>query len=391
MSALPAPSTTAGRPEAARTAASGGRAATGARVEFRSLRRAFGPTVALDGLDLTAEPGELLALLGPSGCGKTTALRVLAGFEQPDSGEVLVDGEDITPVPANRRDAGMVFQSYSLFPHLNARDNVAFGPRMRGVATAERHATANELLELVGLPDHGSRFPHQMSGGQQQRVALARALALRPRVLLLDEPLSALDAKVRLTLREEIRRLQLSLGITTIFVTHDQEEALSMADRVAVLNAGRLEQCAPPAELYERPATPFVAEFVGTMNRLPGRLTGDGSVQVAGASLPVDGDIPAGRGAVDVLIRPESIGVTADPEGTATVVSSSFLGSVTRVLLDLPDGVAAKADLPSRDATELAPGVRVRVTPVRRPVLVVPVRETVTAPEAAAPGDKVDA
>ncbi|WP_411115864.1 ABC transporter ATP-binding protein [Streptomyces sp. 058-1L] len=384
MSALPAPSTAAGHPEAARTAA------TGARVEFRSLRRAFGPTVALDGLDLTAEPGELLALLGPSGCGKTTALRVLAGFEQPDSGEVLVDGEDITPVPANRRDAGMVFQSYSLFPHLNARDNVAFGPRMRGVSTAVRHATAGELLELVGLPDHGSRFPHQMSGGQQQRVALARALALRPRVLLLDEPLSALDAKVRLTLREEIRRLQLSLGITTIFVTHDQEEALSMADRVAVLNAGRLEQCAPPAELYERPATPFVAEFVGTMNRLPGRLTGDGSVHVAGASLPVDGDIPAGRGAVDVLIRPESIGVTADPEGIATVVSASFLGSVTRVLLDLPDGVAAKADLPSRDATELAPGVRVRVTPVRRPVLVVPVRETAAAPEAAVPGDKVD-
>ncbi len=302
---------------------------------------------------------------------------------------MLVDGEDITPVPANRRDAGMVFQSYSLFPHLNARDNVAFGPRMRGVATAERHATADELLELVGLPTHGDRYPHQMSGGQQQRVALARALALRPRVLLLDEPLSALDAKVRLTLREEIRRLQLALGITTIFVTHDQEEALSMADRVAVLNAGRLEQCAPPAELYERPATPFVAEFVGTMNRVPGQLTGDGSVVVAGAPLPVDGDVPAGRGGVDVLIRPESIGVTADPEGTATVVSASFLGSVTRVLLDLPDGASVKADLASRDATELAPGVRARVTPVRRPVLVVPAGES-AAPEAAA-GDKVDA
>ncbi|MFD0023758.1 ABC transporter ATP-binding protein [Streptomyces sp. NPDC058382] len=381
MSALP--TATAGHPEPVRTDAPEGRAATGARVEFRSLRRAFGHTVALDGLDLTAEPGELLALLGPSGCGKTTALRVLAGFEQPDSGEVLVDGEDITPVPANRRDAGMVFQSYSLFPHLDARDNVAFGPRMRGVSTAERHATATELLELVGLPAHGNRFPHQMSGGQQQRVALARALALRPRVLLLDEPLSALDAKVRLTLREEIRRLQLSLGITTIFVTHDQEEALSMADRVAVLNAGRLEQYAPPAELYERPATPFVAEFVGTMNRLPGRLTGDGSVAVAGTTLPVDGEVPAGRGAADVLIRPENIGAAADPDGTATVVSASFLGSVTRVLLDLPDGVAVKADLPSRDATELTPGVRARVNPVRRPVLVVPVRER-TAPETGA-------
>ncbi|MFD6341794.1 ABC transporter ATP-binding protein [Streptomyces sp. NPDC060131] len=358
------------RPEEDRPAAET-TGATGALVEFRGLRRAFGPTVALDGLDLTARPGELLALLGPSGCGKTTALRVLAGFEQPDSGEVLVDGEDITRVPANRRDAGMVFQSYSLFPHLNARDNVAFGLRVRKVSAAERRARAAELLDLVGLPEHGDRFPHQMSGGQQQRVALARALALRPRVLLLDEPLSALDAKVRLTLREEIRRLQLSLGITTIFVTHDQEEALSMADRVAVLNAGRLEQCAPPAELYERPATAFVAEFVGTMNRLPGRLTDGGQVEFAGVTLPVDGETPASR-EVEVLIRPENITATADPAGTATVVSASFFGSVTRVLLDLPGGGSVKSDVPSRDAGELVPGVRATVEPARRPVLVVP-------------------
>ena len=237
----------------------------GVEVEFRGLHREFGEVRALHGLDLKVAPGELIALLGPLGCGKTTALRVLAGFEVPDQGEVLVDGTDILGTPANRRDMGMVFQAYSLFPHLNAVDNVAFGLRVRGRGTAARRARAQELLELVGLAEHGRRYPHQLSGGQQQRVALARALAVEPRVLLLDEPLSALDAKVRVQPRDEIRRLQLELGITTVFVTHDQEAALSLADRVGVLRAGRLEQCAAPDELYTRPATPFVAEFVGTM------------------------------------------------------------------------------------------------------------------------------
>ncbi|MFJ7901856.1 ABC transporter ATP-binding protein [Streptomyces sp. NPDC096198] len=339
-----------------------------AHVEFRSLRREFGPTVALDGLDLTVQPGELLALLGPSGCGKTTALRMLAGFEHPDSGAVLVDGEDITRVPAHRRDAGMVFQSYSLFPHLTVLDNVAFGLRMRKVRTAERRARAAELLDLVGLGDKGERYPHQLSGGQQQRVALARALALRPRVLLLDEPLSALDAKVRLSLREEIRRLQQELGITTLFVTHDQGEALSMADRVAVMRAGRLEQCAAPAELYNRPATAFVAEFVGTMSRIPGRLSG-GTVEVLGQRLPVDGEAPAAA-EVDVLVRPESVRVSADGEGGARVVATAFLGATVRLTVRLADGTELKADLPAHDAAAPGAGSAVTVSLPERPVLV---------------------
>ncbi|PYC76993.1 spermidine/putrescine ABC transporter ATP-binding protein [Streptomyces tateyamensis] len=337
-----------------------------ATVEFRALRRAFGSTVALDGLDLTVHPGELLALLGPSGCGKTTALRILAGFETHDSGEVLVDGKDVTRTPAHKRDAGMVFQSYSLFPHLSALDNVSFGLKMRGVGKSERRAKAQELLELVGLPQRAAHYPHQMSGGQQQRIALARALALQPRVLLLDEPLSALDAKVRLNLREEIRRLQQELGITTLFVTHDQEEALSMADRVAVLKAGRLEQCATPSELYARPATAFVAEFVGTMSRIPAVRSGDG-VEVLGRRHEVDGVLPAAR-ALQVLVRPENVGLT--PGGDAVVTGASFLGAVTRLTVRLADGTEVKSDLPTEQAALLPVGGGATVSLPDRPVLV---------------------
>ncbi|MDI3408022.1 ABC transporter ATP-binding protein [Streptomyces cavernicola] len=338
-------------------------------VQLKQLRREFGSTVALDGLDLDIAPGELVALLGPSGCGKTTALRIVAGFESADGGELLMDGEDITSVPAHRRDIGMVFQSYSLFPNMTAAENVAYGLRVRGVSSRERAARAGELLDLVGLPGRGGHYPHQLSGGQQQRVALARALAIRPRVLLLDEPLSALDAKVRLSLREEIRRIQLELGITTVFVTHDQEEALSMADRVAVMKDGRLEQCAAPSELYDRPATPFVAEFVGTMNRVPGVVGAGGVVELFGRRLPVQGEAVFGAGAeVDVLIRPEGFAVTAG--GASVVRVATFMGATTRLHVSTPSGVEVKVDVPSWEADGLVPGVSCEVVPHEKPVLV---------------------
>src|SRR5579875_2907223 len=224
-------------------------------IRFEGVQRQYGAVTALAGLDLEINDGELVALLGPSGCGKTTALRILGGFDRPTSGRVLVDGRDVTDVPPNKRDMGMVFQAYSLFPNMDARSNVAFGLRMRGRDKASRLKRADELLELVGLSEVADRYAHQLSGGQQQRVAIARALAIEPKVLLLDEPLSALDARVRAQLRAEIRSLQQRLQITTLFVTHDQSEALSLADRVGVMHDGRLEQLDTPEAVYRHPAT----------------------------------------------------------------------------------------------------------------------------------------
>jgi putative spermidine/putrescine transport system ATP-binding protein len=344
-------------------------ARAGTTVEFRQVRRVFGSMSALAGLDLKIEPGEMLALLGPSGCGKTTALRLLAGFDQPTSGAVLVDGQDVSRIPANKRDMGMVFQSYSLFPTMSAQDNVGFGLRLRGESAGNRRKRANELLDLVGLADHVKKYPHQMSGGQQQRVALARALAIAPRVLLLDEPLSALDAKVREQLRDEIRRIQLELGVTTVFVTHDQEEALSMADRVGVMRAGQLEQCAAPAELYDRPATPFVAEFVGTMNRLAATVAEGSRVQVGKQLLPADGQLPATGTKVTVLLRPEAVVVTPDAAGDSVIAIATFRGATTRLVVRRDDGVELLADVPSHRAAELATGVRTTISMLDRPVL----------------------
>jgi len=345
---------------------------SGTSVSLRELTRVFGATRALDGMSLDIAPGELVALLGPSGCGKTTALRIVAGFETATSGEVLVDGNDVQGVPAARRDMGMVFQSYSLFPNMSALDNVAFGLRMRKVGASARRNKAGELLEMVGLSAQAAQFPHQLSGGQQQRVALARALAIEPQVLLLDEPLSALDAKVRLQLREQIRTLQQRLGTTTLFVTHDQEEALSMADRVGVMRAGRLEQVAAPDELYDNPATAFVAEFVGTMNRIPGTLGSDGSsVTVLGTTVPVQPGGPS-SGAVNALIRPENLTITPAENGNGIVFLRTFLGAVSRITVLLSGDLQVLVDIPSTTAAAMVPGASVAVGIPSSAVHVVP-------------------
>ena len=352
---------------------------SGAAVRLERLVRTYSTVRALDGFDLAIAPGEFIALLGPSGCGKTTALRVLAGFESPDSGRVIVDGTDLSSVSAQKRDMGMVFQSYSLFPNMNALNNVAFGLRMRKRGAHERKRKAAELLELVGLSDQAVKFPHQMSGGQQQRVALARALAIEPRVLLLDEPLSALDAKVRAELRDQIRSLQRRLAITTVFVTHDQEEALSMADRVCVMSKGRIEQTASPAELYARPATAFVAQFVGISSRFPVTRSGD-SVELFNREVPVrSSNRAADAGPIDALLRPEEVSVEVDPQGWGFVTAKNFLGATTRLSVQVGE-VTVLVDTRSDLATEIDLGTRVRPSVSARDVLVAPRLDAAIAP-----------
>ncbi len=311
-------------------------------LELAGIGKVLGGRTIIDGLDLAVRPGELVCLLGPSGCGKTTTLRMLAGFLRPDAGRVVIGGQDVTHLSPERRPTAMVFQNYALWPHMSVFKNVAYGLQLRKLPKETIRARVREMLGLVNLSHHMDSHPAQISGGEQQRVALARALVLEPKVLLLDEPLSNLDAKLRLQVRDDIREIQQRLGITTVLVTHDQDEALSVSDRIAVMNAGRIEQYAVPGELYREPTTRFVAEFVGSMNFYPARVAED-AVLLA----PGDVRVPSARtsacppGTVEVAVRPEDVRMEADTDGSpgvpATVVRKLPRGHYTEVIARFGD------------------------------------------------------
>ncbi len=308
-------------------------------LRLEDVSKHFGAVTALERSNLTVAPGVLLSLLGPSGCGKTTTLRIIAGFEAPDTGRVVIDGRDVSPLPPNKRGLGMVFQNYSLFPHMKVGENIAFGLRMARVAAGEIRRRVGEMLDLVHLPGHEERFPHQLSGGQQQRVALARSLVTNPSVLLLDEPLGALDKNLRENMQFELRRIQRALGITTILVTHDQEEALTLSDRVVVMNEGRILQAGTPSEVYESPRTRFVSEFLGTSNLFEGRLaahegagprafTARFGERAVALRVAAGGDVA--EGPATVAVRPEKITPSEDRPERGNVLEGEVLGHVFR-------------------------------------------------------------
>jgi putative spermidine/putrescine transport system ATP-binding protein len=312
-------------------------------LELEAVEKHFGATHVVKTFNLGVERGEFVSFLGPSGCGKTTTLRMVAGFETPTAGAIRIDGRDVVNLKPNQRNIGMVFQAYALFPNMTVAQNVAFGLKVAGKSKAEIDERVGEMLAIIKLPHLADRFPYQLSGGQQQRVALARALAVRPQVLLLDEPLSALDAKIRVSLREEIRAIQKSLGITTIYVTHDQEEALSMSDRIVVMREGVVDQIGTPFEIYNRPATSFVASFVGTLNRLDGTVIDplQRTVRVGRAEVRIAQDLSdrSTGAAVALALRPEAITLAPSPDSDAalpgTIAEVAFLGSVIRVRVDI--------------------------------------------------------
>ncbi len=334
-------------------------------ISIRGVSRRYGDAIAVKRVDLELAAGEFFALLGPSGCGKTTTLRMVGGFEIPSTGQIFLDGKEVTTLPPYKRDVNTVFQSYALFPHLTVIDNVAFGLRRKGVAKAEAASKAAEYLELVGLPGYEKRRPGQLSGGQQQRVALARALVNHPKVLLLDEPMGALDAKIRKTMQYELKRIQREVGITFLFVTHDQDEAMSMADRIGVMNAGLIEDMGEPQRVYDRPGTRFVAEFLGACNVLPltrdGKLLDGNAVVVGGATQPTEDGWSVG-------IRPEKLSlVTSGATGgqnttTATVTDLTYLGVSTEVRLESAWGTMLHAYRQNTEANTLRPGDKVAVS-----------------------------
>ncbi len=312
-------------------------------LELTNVHKEFAQFTAVQDFNLKVDKGEFVSFLGPSGCGKTTTLRMIAGFEKPNSGQITIEGKDITNVPANKRNIGMVFQSYALFPNLSVANNIGFGLKVKGESSSVIKERVGEMLELIRMTEFASRYPHQLSGGQQQRVALARAIAIRPQVLLMDEPLSALDAKIRITLRQEIRAIQRQLGITTIYVTHDQEEALSISDRIVVMSKGRMEQVGTPLDIYNAPQTRFVASFVGTLNLLDAKVVDgrSGRIKIDEQEISVGTqlvDAQVGKG-VSVAIRPEAITLGGKSNTinhlSGTVDDVSFLGSVVRVRIRL--------------------------------------------------------
>ena len=330
-------------------------------VALSGVTKRFEDLVAIDNVSLEVRNGEFLALLGPSGCGKTTTLRMIAGFEDPTEGEILIDGASVVGVPPDKRQVNTVFQQYALFPHLSVLDNVAYGLKQRGMGKRERRAEAARMLRAVHLQGREGARPEQLSGGMQQRVALARALVLEPKVLLLDEPLGALDQKLRKAMQIELKRLQADVGITFVFVTHDQEEAMTMADRIAVMNDGRIEQLAAPSALYDEPATDFVARFIGDISELEGTLAGEEVVLADGARVPLGrrlADVPNGR-QVRVGLRPESAAVQRAPGGLdASVVTAMVLGDRLQVVVRLADGQELLVRQPREAGSESLAGLQ---------------------------------
>jgi putative spermidine/putrescine transport system ATP-binding protein len=331
-------------------------------LELHGLQKYYGSTHVVRDFDLDVTQGEFVSFLGPSGCGKTTTLRMVAGFETPSAGSIRIDGRDVVDLKPNQRDIGMVFQAYALFPNLTVAQNVGFGLRIAGTPRPEAEARVAEMLALIKLPDLGARYPFQLSGGQQQRVALARALAPRPKLLLLDEPLSALDAKIRVSLRQEIRAIQRALGITTIYVTHDQEEALSMSDRIVVMNAGIAEQVGDPFAIYNRPATAFVATFVGHLNALRARVAdpATGAVTLDGQPVSLNRRLAAAEGAeISLALRPEALSLGVAPNADAVlrgaVEEVSFLGSVVRIRAALDGSGGQRVSFDTFNTTALRP------------------------------------